>query len=469
MGRPKGSKNKPNHSAGGIRPNAGRKQVELQLAAGQKLLPFGQQRARGPNQEHEQAAPAVDTEPDQPDQIEQPQPLSGDQEGNRAGETAAAAATAALDAIRQENEQRARILQHLADATSNGSLERALQELPAEEDQEYFDPIQEEEEDDSGNTIDHQNVALKRKSSAYKPKVGSTLHMLLSLVKDHLKEDSTYQPSKIRKHVIDDGHYYVEDLLGKNWLHRDPTEPSAAYLRHIRIFCWMPLRKKLLVKPISQCRCVHCGKVGFMESAGWDWKPFFYFDKIVWVVHIRDRCREQRGGCGKTCAQIDPRFLSGLPTTVAREFPFVSAGNRRIGMAEPMLYTFIEMIGRGLQFGAMIHQMISCYSLTKTHWKRNSMFHHLLHHFSKSTFESRLRLLPPLQGKCAGVLGTLAVTKGFGSVVVAGKKVAEEQSVANSKYQVTKNSNDGERQHCPLAKQKGDRDKGMHRATASPS
>jgi hypothetical protein len=256
MGRPKGSKNKPNHSAGGIRPNAGRKQVELQLAAGQKLLPFGQQRARGPNQEHEQAAPAVDTEPDQPDQIEQPQPLSGDQEGNRAGETAAAAATAALDAIRQENEQRARILQRLADATSNGSLERALQELPAEEDQEYFDPIQEEEEDDSGNTIDHQNVALKRKSSAYKPKVGSTLHMLLSLVKDHLKEDSTYQPSKIRKHVIDDGHYYVEDLLGKNWLHSDPTEPSAAYLRHIRIFCWMPLRKKLLVKPISQCRCV---------------------------------------------------------------------------------------------------------------------------------------------------------------------------------------------------------------------
>ena len=43
--------------------------------------------------------------------------------------------------IRQENEQHARILQHLADATSNGSLERALQELPAEEDQEYFDPI----------------------------------------------------------------------------------------------------------------------------------------------------------------------------------------------------------------------------------------------------------------------------------------------------------------------------------------
>ena len=100
----------------------------------------------GPNQlEHDQAAPAVDTEPDPPDQFKKSQSSYGGQYGNRAGEPAAEAvakaAAAALDMIRQENEQHARILQHLADATSNGSLERALQELPAEEDQEYFDPI----------------------------------------------------------------------------------------------------------------------------------------------------------------------------------------------------------------------------------------------------------------------------------------------------------------------------------------
>ena len=101
MGRPTGSKNKPHHSAGGQRPNCGRKQVEIKQAAGQKQLSFGQHAHRRNQPEHGQAVPA-DTEPDPPDQIKQPQPLSGDQEGNRAGETAAAAAAAAEAAASAE-------------------------------------------------------------------------------------------------------------------------------------------------------------------------------------------------------------------------------------------------------------------------------------------------------------------------------------------------------------------------------
>ena len=66
----------------------------------------------------------------------------------------------------------------------------------------------------------------------------------------------------------------------------------------------------------------------------------------------------------------------------------------------------------------------------------------------------------PLNGHFAGVLGSLAVTKGFGSVAVSERKVAKEQSEANSKYQVTKYSNDGEWKHCPLTEQKGDGTKG---------
>ena len=65
------------------------------------------------------------------------------------------------------------------------------------------------------------------------------------------------------------------------------------------------------------------------------------------------------------------------------------------------------------------------------------------------------------------MLGSLAVTKGFGTAVVSGKQVAKE-SEADTKHQVAKYSNDGERKHCPLTEQKGDRDKGVHRATASP-
>ena len=100
-----------------------------------------------------------------------------------------------------------------------------------------------------------------------------------------------------------------------------------------------------------------------MEACEYDWKPFFYFDKIVWVFFLRDRCSSKRGGCGKTCSQIDPRFLSSLPSSVAREFPFVSAGSRRIGMALPMLYSFIEMIGNGIQVGAFARIYNSLYQL----------------------------------------------------------------------------------------------------------
>ena len=94
------------------------------------------------------------------------------------------------------------------------------------------------------------------------------------------------------------------------------------------------------------------------------------------------------------------------------------------------------------------------------------MFYHLLQQ-GHIRVESRLCLLPSLNGHFAGVLGSLAVTKGFGTVAVSGKQVAIE-SEADTKHQVAKYSNDGERKHCLLTEQKGDRDKGVHRATASP-
>jgi hypothetical protein len=229
-------------------------------------------------------------------------------------------------------------------------LEKALEDLPEDvNDHEYWDPLQEEEFDD----ID--GPPKSAKSSAYKPENGSVLHQHLINLKKHVMEGSTIVDSPIRKQVLERGHYYVEDLLYENWMQCLPSDPKDAYLRHIRIFCWMPLRqhrKKIKVQSISQCKCVHCGKVGKMEACEYDWKPFFYFDKIVWVFFLRDRCSSKRGGCGKTCSQIDPRFLSTLPSSVAREFPFVSAGSRRIGMALPMLYSFIEMIGNGIQVGA---------------------------------------------------------------------------------------------------------------------
>ena len=362
MGRPRGSKNRKNHNAGGARTGAGAKPKKKDNATAQRLrqqtLPgtlFGgagdvQQSQEDPSESEVATAAAAQ-------QAEE----EAAEEAARLAEEARVAAEA--EATRRSEEHRTAILQRLRDATADGSLDAALEQLPLGEDEEYFDPIQEEEDDDDNvDTVD--SNSKKRKSSAYKPRKGSMLHTVLSNIRDHVKTNSQIRGSKIREHVLENGHHYVEDLLGKNWLHCDPTDPAPSYLRHIRFFVWLPLRQlKQRVKPISQCKCVHCGKQGYMESLEFDFRPFFDFDKLVWVVFLRDICSQKRGGCGRTCAQIDPRFLSSLPTTAAREFPFVSAGNRRIGMSEAMLHSFVEMIGRGLQFGAFASIFNSIYRL----------------------------------------------------------------------------------------------------------
>lgn len=85
----------------------------------------------------------------------------------------------------------------------------------------------------------------------------------------------------------------------------------------------------------------------------------FYFDRIVWVIHRRFRCQE----CPGSVSAIDPRLLSMLPDRVSDQFPFVSAGNRWVGMHKFMLFMFVELITSRVQFGTFSKVINTIYSL----------------------------------------------------------------------------------------------------------
>lgn len=81
------------------------------------------------------------------------------------------------------------MINKLRETIADGSLDAVLECLPGnqndeeESDDEYI-------EDGVGNA-----QVAKRNSSAYKPPVGSTLHTMLSTIKNQVKSDSTIQSS----------------------------------------------------------------------------------------------------------------------------------------------------------------------------------------------------------------------------------------------------------------------------------
>lgn len=122
------------------------------------------------------------------------------------------------------------------------------------------------------------------------------------------------------------------------------AEPNKFYLGNVWIFIWLPLVQFARLMP-RKIQCIHC-KCDSTTPKTYKYRPFHWWDSIVWVLHQRIHCI----GCGRSFTTIDPEFLSSIPTAVAEEFPVVSF-QYGPGMHASMLYLSLLLVPKQILFG----------------------------------------------------------------------------------------------------------------------
>ena len=106
--------------------------------------------------------------------------------------------------------------------------------------------------------------------------------------------------------------------------------PRQFYEGSIWVYCWDP--EAQFPDMVDCILCIYCNEG--TKSNGWFWRPMFWWNRIVWVLHKRHLCTNKC--CKHMFATIDHRSLSKLPTEVADWFEFVTMAGGP-GIHESML------------------------------------------------------------------------------------------------------------------------------------
>jgi hypothetical protein len=316
MGRPKGVKNRKGHKAGGSKPK------EKKLAPGQKTLAFGS------------SATATDEPPVPPPRVPPAEKTEED-----------------LRKKKQERQKVERIrLKKVLEHPSNRYGSAVVSEDCTGEDSVDDD----DDEDDGGyDGTDEEGVKSRYKRS-YKAPQGSVIGEYLDSIRD-----------KVAKGDLDT---FLEK--GGRWIppKTDPVssgiggqpKPDRWYLGACWVYVWLPQRQYSKVVE-KRHPCAFCGGCN-TESKGLHWRPMFWWEKRVWVLHQRFKCKDphccgiKEGQQECTFASIDPRALSKMPTRVAERFEFVTTPGGP-GLHQSMMYSFANLITSQIMVGTFVNMI----------------------------------------------------------------------------------------------------------------
>jgi hypothetical protein len=327
MGRPKGSKNKPGHKAGG-------NQIS--------------QKAKLKTQEKQQKNTSQPTDTERRSQTDmfwervhankKKQAMQQVQQQQKHGVELHPAKQRQQGQEQEQEEatqkQQAERLQHIFNHPSN------KYGVPG-----YVDSIE------TMHTSSEESEADDKKfRPSYQPPSGSPIYHYLNEIKEEVmagKHDN-----------------------GANWIppRNDPLKRKNGmpnvddwYLSKVWIYLWLPLVQYGHLVGCNQHPCAYCGECN-TNSNGYYWRPMFYWERIVFVLHRRWLCKNTKcRGCTsedgtkqKTFASIDPFALSKLPTIVAERFEFMTIASGP-GMHESMMYSFAHLATRSVLFGTFVH------------------------------------------------------------------------------------------------------------------
>jgi hypothetical protein len=194
-----------------------------------------------------------------------------------------------------------------------------------------------------------------RQSSAYKESEASTLGAYI----------------KKTKIGITSGALREEVNKGRCWFSpmHDPVssnsvEPQEYYSSEYWVYAFLPFFQYSNICDLKQCHCIHCKAKSSLQSQTYQTRPFFDFEKIIYVLPRRFICKS----CKRTFACIDPQFMSQLPSRVVERFRFIPTIGGP-GMSEAMVYLLSNLVCNQVMFGTFccmineLHQV--CYSKSK--------------------------------------------------------------------------------------------------------
>ena len=264
----------------------------------------------------------------------------------------------AAEQARLLEEKRQQAIEILKKVMGEGGLEGSLDMLPEDSNGDDDDDDNDGDGDNCEDSNNSEGSPSRRRSTAYKPPNESPLGGYLRQIKDEILNES---PS-LGANVMKKGQHFIPPQFDPMASSTPTKNAEDWYVGNPWCFFWDPFFQYSL--DMKSCKCPCCGKNVF-ESKEYDWRPFFYFDKVVWVIFRWVRCGDTRkkSGCGKTFATIDPEFMSkNVPTVIAETFPYVVV-KRGPGMHRMMVYNFVELVTNRVQFGTFADKFNSLYRL----------------------------------------------------------------------------------------------------------
>ena len=211
------------------------------------------------------------------------------------------------------------------------------------------DDVAGDSEDDDSTTPDQQQQQevqqqRVRARSKYTPPLHSFVAQILSSKNKIIGKDPAAKNGR---------HWYFPEEDPVSVTARREPKPEDWYRNNIVCFNWAPFTQysALVGNLQTDYCCVHCKKK-CLKSNGYYWRIAFDFSRIVWVRHRRLQCDDSKGkgGCGKTFAEIDPRFLQQLPDRIIETLPFLTRAKGPC-MTAQMIYAFMAMAVKGILYG----------------------------------------------------------------------------------------------------------------------
>ena len=307
-GRKTGSKNKPGHSAGGVRANAGRKSnAEAARIAEEKRRKAEQEAARKAADRNKRAKEEEKKRRNRKVQRER-------------------AEKQAISSIRRSARlQLERDLDVLCrqEEYGDGEDDANDQSTIADDSTDDKDELDEENDDESDDEEDYateeggDDITKERRtrqSNRYMPPKDSPLGLHLDQFQREIADVSTGKKMSRKK---------------KKMWYGPGDDPSASassirnpngWYTHRRKFVWMPIMQFSHVLSWANLGCPFGCDNPSMESKGLTWRPMFNFGDVVWLLHQRVHCKN----CSRKCSSIHPDFLALLPTRIVDRLPFIT-------------------------------------------------------------------------------------------------------------------------------------------------
>ena len=250
-------------------------------------------------------------------------------------------------------------LKKYAASFPNGTIEEEILEDDDDDDED-------DDEDDDGSVSEDGDERSKSRRKCY-PDAGSPVHRYLNGIHTRVQRDLIRGSNSELQ-----GHHNSINIKDTFWVapkgnpvgdsFGTTAKPDSFYTARVFVFLWDPMLQFPNHVP-SKVTCPKCGSTNTKCDGGWNFRPFHWFDRIIYIYHRYVAFN----GCGARCPTVRADFISKLPTLVAEQFPFTLPSERGPGLYDPMISMMKLLFTDGIMWGKFA-KVINSLQVSSTHF-----------------------------------------------------------------------------------------------------